>query len=107
MTIFFKSHEISIYRTRRIGSSDRYSMSATLTSYRADIQPASLDRIESVSGRLGATFTAYVDVTLDIKEGDQLVVSGYTQRFGVKGVSIWQNASLLDCKELDLESIDA
>jgi len=106
MTIFFKSHQITIYRRRRIGSADRYAMSATFTAFNVDIQPASPERVAEVDGRFGAIFTAYVDVSVDIKAGDQVKIdTGKT--YGVKGVQIWQGAGLLDHKELVLESQDA
>lgn len=107
MTMYFPSHSITIYRRRRIGSTNRYAMSATFTAHSADIQPASQERIESVQGRFGATFQAFIDPSIDIKEGDQLSVEGYTHKFGVKGVSQWEGAGLLDHKELILVSIDA
>lgn len=105
MTIFFSSHEIQIYRTRRKSGSDRYALSATHTAYQADIQPASIERTEAVQGRFGAVFDAYVDASVDIQEGDQIVSGG--KRYSVKGVSHWQGASLLDHKELTLVAVDA
>ena len=107
--IFFKNHEIQIYRRRRKGSSDRYAMSATFTAYQSDIQPASQERTEFVQGRFGATYTAFVDATVDIKEGDQAHIIGgiYGGKvFAVKGVQTWQGAGLLDHLELVLVSID-
>lgn len=80
-------------------------MTATYTAYQADIQPASNERIETQGGRFGAVFTGFVDETVDIKEGDQIVVSG--KRYSVKGVAIWQGAGLLSHKELSLMSEDA
>lgn len=106
MTIFFKNHQITIYRHRRIGSSDRYGMSATFTGYDADIQPASQERTEFVSGRIGAVFTAYVDATIDIKEGDQIRTED-GKRYSVKGVQRWQGAGLLDHLEILMTSQDA
>lgn len=106
MTIFFKNSQIQIYRRRRKGSSDRYGMSATFTAYNADIQPATPERIELVQGRFGATFTAFVDATVDIKEGDQVLTED-NKRYSVKGVQKWQNAGLLDHIELVLVSQDA
>jgi len=107
MTIYFKSHQITIYRRRRKGSSDRYGYSATFTAYNVDIQPASAERVEEVQGRFGAIFTAYVDIDVDIKAGDQVKVTDLNKTYGVKGVQIWQGAGLLDHKELVLESLDA
>jgi len=105
--IFFNQSEITIYRRRKKGSSDRYAMSATFTAYNADIQPASSERIEEVGGRFGALFTAFVDANVDIKEGDQVKIIGTNKTFGVKGVQKWQGAGLLDHIELVLESRDA
>lgn len=110
MTLFFSNHEIQIYRRKRKGSSDRYALSATFTAYQSDIQPASQERTEFVQGRFGATFTAFVDATVDIKEGDQVhITSGiYAGKvFSVKGVQIWQGAGLLDHIELVLVALDA
>lgn len=81
-------------------------MSATFTAYNADIQPATPERIELVQGRFGATFTAFVDATVDIKEGDQVLTED-NKRYSVKGVQKWQNAGLLDHIELVLVSQDA
>lgn len=107
MTLFFHNHQIQIYRHRKKGNADRYGMSATFTSYNADIQPASQQRTEFVSGRIGATFTAFVDASVDIKENDQIVTSDDGKRYSVKGVQRWQGAGLLDHLELTLTSQDA
>lgn len=110
MTLFFQNHQITIYRRRRKGSSDRYAMSATFTAYNADIQPASNERVEMVQGRFGAVYTAFVDATVDIKEGDQAHIFGGTYNgkvFGVRGVQNWEGAGLLDHIELVLVSQDA
>ena len=104
MTLYFPSHEISIYRTRRKGSSDRYGLSATLTAYQADLQPASIERTQSVEGRIGSVFDAFVDVDVDIKEGDEVRSGG--KRYSVKGISRYENAGLLDHKEITLEAQD-
>lgn len=105
MTLFFKNHEIQIYRNRQIGSANRYSMSATYTSYNADIQPASDQRTEFVNGRIGATFTAYVETDVDIKEQDEIRTED-GKRYTVKGVASWSGAGLLSHKELTLVSQD-
>lgn len=105
MVLFFKNSEITIFRSRRIGSSNRYSVSATYTAYQADIQPASQERTEFVSGRIGATFTAFVEATVDIREGDYVHVD--TKVYAVKGVQNWEGAGLLDHIELTLTSQDA
>ena len=106
MTIFFRNHQITIYRRRRKGSSDRYGMSATFTGYNADVQPAGQERTEFVQGRIGATFVAYIDSTVDIKEGDQVRTED-GKRYSVKGVQVWSGAGLLDHIELTMTSQDA
>lgn len=105
MTLFFKNHQITIYRRRRKGSTDRYALSATFTGYSADIQPASLDRTQFVEGRFGATYDAYVDTNVDIKEGDQLVDDS-GKRYAVKAVVHWEGAGLLDYTNVILTSQD-
>lgn len=106
MTLFFKNHQIIIFRKRRISGTDRYSVSATFTAYQADIQPASQERTEFVAGRIGTTFTAFVEATVDIKEGDQVRTED-GKKYSVKGVQHWQGAGLLDHIELTLTSQDA
>lgn len=106
MTLFFLNHEIQIYRRRRKGSSNKYAISATFTAYQSDIQPASQERTEFVQGRIGTTFTAFVDTTVDIKEGDQVRTED-GKVYSVKGVQIWAGAGLLDYTELILTSQDA
>jgi transcription antitermination factor NusG len=84
-------------------------MSATFTAYPSDIQPATQERTEFVQGRFGATYTAFVEATVDIKEGDQVKIIGGTYAnkvFSVKGVSHWEGAGLLDHTELVLTSQD-
>ena len=107
MTVFFRSHQITIYRRRRIGSTDRYAMSATFTTHSIDIQPAAPERVSEADGRFGALFSAWVDVDVDIKTGDQLHIVDTGKVYGVRGVQIWQGAGLLDHKELLLEARDA
>lgn len=104
-TLYFPNSSITIYRRRRKGASDRYAMSATFTAYAADIQPSSPERLEMVQGRFGAVWDAYIDPTVEIKEGDQ-VVDESGKRYSVKGVNDWQGAGLLDHKELVLVSLD-
>ena len=109
MTIFFENHQITIYRTRRKGSSDRYGMSATFTGLPVDLQPAGTERTEFINGRIGATYVGFVDTTYDIKEGDQAhVTSGqYAGKvFSIKGVQHWDSAGLLDHIELTMTSQD-
>ena len=105
MTLYFQTDEITIYRRRRAGNTHRFSISATYTSYWADIQPASDERIQLGNGRFGAVFTAFVDENVPVKENDSLDVSG--KRYAVKGVQIYTGADLISHKELLLVSEDA
>jgi nucleoid-associated protein YejK len=105
MTLFFTNSEISIYRYTKKAGADRYTMSATFTVFLADIQPASQERVEFVQGRIGKTFVAYLDSSIDAKEGDEIRVG--TKVYSVKAVSKWQGAGLLDHVELILTSQDA
>lgn len=107
MTIFFNSHDIQLYRRRKKGSSDRYGMSATLTVVQADIQPLSTERLQMVDGRFGATWEAYMDASIQIKEGDQAVDTATNKRYSVKGVTSWDGSGILDHKLIVLVSIDA
>lgn len=105
MTIYFKSHEIQIYRTRRKAGTSRFTLSATFTVYQADIQPESRpERLEMANSRFGTVWTAFVDEDVDIKEGDQVVADG--KRYSVKGVQKWSGAGLLSHQELTLVSQD-
>lgn len=109
MTLYFANHQITIYRNRRKANTNRYALSATFTAYPSDIQPATQERTEFVQGRFGATYTAFVDATVDIKEGDQARVLGGTYNgkvFSVKGVTHWEGAGLLDHIELVLVAQD-
>lgn len=103
--IFFNSDEITIYRQRRRTGTDRFAFSATLTAYQADIQPASQERLEMIGGRFGATYVAFVEQSVDIKEGDRISAGG--KIYMVKGVSNWESVGLLAHKELILVSQDA
>lgn len=106
MVLFFKNYQITIFRNRRKGSSDRYGMSATYTAYNADIQPASTERTEFIQGRFGATYVAFIEATVDIKEGDYVHTED-GKVYAIKGVQKWQGAGLLDHQELTLTSQDA
>lgn len=109
MTIFFQSHQIAIYRKRRIGNTNRFGISATFTSYNADIQPADQERVQMDDGRWGKYYVAFIDANIEIKENDQVRVTGGTyanQTFGVRGVSKWEGAGLLDHVELILVAQD-
>ena len=69
MTIHFPTSNIEIFRKRRIGSTNRYSMSATLTAYHADIQPeGNPERVGMDASRYGSVWTAFVDTSVDIRE---------------------------------------
>jgi hypothetical protein len=105
MKVFFRNHDITIYRNRKKAGADRFTMSATFTVYQADIQPASDQRTEFLHGRIGATFIAYVDSSVDIKEGDEVHTED-SKVYSVKGVANWSGAGLLDHKELSLTSKD-
>ena len=59
-----------------------------------------------MAGRFGATFTGFIDATVDIKEGDYVQTED-GKRYAVKGVQVWQGAGLLDHIELTLTSQDA
>lgn len=107
MTLYFPSSTIEIHRRRRIGSSNRFSLSATLTAYSIDIQPETRpDRVEMDGMRYGSVWTAYVDASVDVKEGDQIHVIDTDKVYSVKGVMTWEGAGLLDHKELTLVSQD-
>lgn len=109
MTLFFTNHQIQIYRTRRKGTSDRYGMSATFTGFPVDLQPASTERTEFIQGRIGATYTGFVDTDCEIKEGDQARIIGGAydgKLFSIKGVQHWDGAGLLDHVELTMTSQD-
>lgn len=102
--VFFESHQITIIRNRRVGSAHRFTMSATFTAHAGDIQPASVERTEMAQGRFGSVFTGFVDTSVRIKEGDQIISNG--KKYSVKGVVTWQGAGLLDHNELTLVSQD-
>lgn len=109
MSISFANHQITIYRSRRKGTALRWGMSATFTGYPADIQPASPTRQEQFPERWGALFSAFVDTSADVKEGDQIRTED-GKVYGVKGVQRWDGGgafSELDHLELVLVSQDA
>lgn len=106
MTLFFSSHDLTIYRHRRIGAHNRFSMSVTLTVVPSDIQPSTPERTAAADGRYGQVWDAYVDSSIDIKEGDQVVDVSTSKRYSVKGVVLWDGAGLLSHKELTLMSMD-
>ena len=110
MALFFTNHEITVYRNRRIGSSNRYNVSATGTVIPSDITPASLERTKFENRSVGKTYLGYVEVDADVKEGDEIVVTDSSdlnaKRYSVKGVSRWEGFGIVDCKELTLVSMD-
>lgn len=106
MTLHFPSDTIEVFRKRRIGSSHRYSISATLTAYRADIQPETRpERVEMDGSRYGTLWVAFVDASVDIREGDQVHIIDTDKVYSVKGVQIW-DGGLQSHKELTLVSQD-
>lgn len=110
MTLYFSNSEIRIYRMRRRGSAHRYSVSATFTAYAATIEPIAPERQEFVGGKPGHAFTGFVEVDVEVKEGDEIHVYGegkvIDKVYSVRGVNIWQGAGMLDHKELILISKD-
>lgn len=100
MTIYFPSHSITLRRERNFGGGLKFKFSATYTTYQADIQPIEENRIDYVNGRIGKTYEAWIDPSIDVKEGDQVVTGGKT--YSVQAVSYFQGASLLDHKSLIL-----
>lgn len=110
MTLFFTNHEIQVYRNRRIGNANRFSISATGTVLPIDITPASLERSEFQNTAIGKTYIGYVEADNDVKEGDDIVVTDSSdlnsKRYSVKGVSRWEGFGIVDCKELTLVSKD-
>lgn len=109
MTVFFPNHRITIYRNRRKGTADRWGVSATYTAYQADIQPASPTRQDQFNERWGALFSAFVDSSDDIREGDSIQTED-GKRYTVKGVQRWEAAggfAEVDHLELVMVSKDA
>lgn len=105
--VYFTSDEIEIYRRRRIGSTHRYSVSATLTAYNIDIQPETRpDRLQMSGNRYGTQWVAFIAADVDIKEGDELRLTDTGKKYGVKGIQKWAGAGLLDHQELILVSQD-
>lgn len=107
MTVYFTNSNIEIFRKRRIGSTNRFSMSATLTPYLADIQPETRpERVEMDGARYGTLWIAFVDASVDIKENDEIHIVDTDKVYSVKGVQEWGGAGLLDHKEVTLVSQD-
>lgn len=106
-TIYFKSHEITIYRKRRIGSTNRFSVSATLTAYQMDIQPETRpERVQMDGSRYGTMWIGFISADVTIKENDEVRVTDTGKVYSVKGVQKWAGAGLLDHQELTLISQD-
>lgn len=99
--MFFPSHSITIRRLHSIGN-NKTDFSATGTVQQADIQPLQGQRVNDVGGRIGRTYEAYVDPSVDVKEGDQIDSEG--TRYSVKAVIYYHGAGLLDHKMLIIES---
>lgn len=109
MTLFYPNHSITIKRNRRKGSTNRYAMSATFTVYSADIQPASSTRQQQFPNKFGSLFSAFVDASDGINEGDQIITED-NKLYSVKGVQRWQGGggfAELDHLELVLVALDA
>jgi len=106
MTLHFPNEVIQIFRKRRIGVTNRYSMSATLTAYKSDIQPMTPERIAMEGGRYGTMWTAFVDASVDVKEGDEIHIIDTDKVYSVKGIIEYGGAFLQDHKELTLISQD-
>lgn len=107
MTMYFTTTTFEVFRKRRIGVTNRWAMSATLTAYAADIQPeARPERLQMEGGRVGSIWTAFVDASVDVREGDEIHVVDTNKVYSVKGVIEYSGANLLDHKELTLMSQD-
>jgi hypothetical protein len=107
--VTYANHTITVYRNRQIGSANRFSMSATFTAYSADIQPAAAERQALVPDRYGAVFSAWVDSTDEIQEGDE-VHDEAGKVYSVRAVQKWQAGggfADLDHLELTLIAQDA
>jgi len=104
MVLFFKNHQITIMRPHSKGGI-KYAYSATFTAYNTDIQPLQAERVMQMGGRIGKLYDAFIDATVDIKEGDRVVTEGNKQ-YVVKAVSKFSGAGLLDHIQLLIESQD-
>lgn len=106
MTIFFNSHDIQLYRRKRKGSTNRFAMSATLTVFDADLQPSGAERVEMFGGKYGQVYDTYMDVSIDVKEGDQMLDTATGKRYSVKGITKWEGFGALDYNEIVIMSMD-
>lgn len=105
MTLYFNSHSI-IIRRQRHKSGLRYGFSATGTVQSMDLQPMEIERVNQAGGQIGKMYDAFLDASVDIKEGDQVKVTDTGKTFAVKSVSTFENAGLLDHHQLILISQD-
>ena len=105
MTLYFNTDSI-IIRRQRHKSGLRYGLSATGTVHAIDIQPMEVERTNLVGGQIGKTYDAFLDATVDIKEGDQIQVIGTNKTYSVSSVSTYESAGLLDHHALILISQD-
>lgn len=106
MTVFFTSDEIIIKRYRQTGSGINRLLSATFTTYEADIQPIAAERVDLFGGRVGKTYQAFVNPDTPVEEGDVVQVVDTGKRYAVKAVSTYEGAGLLDHRELILMAQD-
>ena len=106
MTVHFPTSSIEIFRKRRIGVTNRWSMSATLTAYHADIQPESRpERVQMDGLRYGSMWVAFVDASIDVRENDEIHIIDTGKVYSVKGV-VTCDGGLQSHKELTLVSKD-
>lgn len=105
MTLYFPSHSISIRRQKH-KSGLRYGFSSTGTVHSIDLQPMEVERVNQAGGQIGKMYDAFLDATVDIKEGDQIIVTDTGKVFAVKTVSTYENAGMLDHHALILVSQD-
>lgn len=103
--MFFNNETIIIRRERHI-SGLKYGFSATFTAYQADVQPVEEQRTDLVGGRIGKTYEAFVDASINVREGDQAYSETTGKLYAVQAVSTFQGAGLLDHKSLILIAQD-
>lgn len=103
--IYFASHQI-IIRRLKTRAAHKWAYSATFTTYDADVQPITSEREGLPTGQIGKLYEAWIDVTVLVKEGDQVQTLTDSKIFNVKGVSIYSGAGLLDHKYLILIAQD-
>lgn len=103
--IYFTNNQI-IIRRQRHKSGLRYGFSATGTVHDIDIQPMQAERINRMGGQIGKSYDAWIDSTVDVKEGDQIRVIETGKTYSVQAVSTFEGAGLLDHTQLMLVSQD-